>query len=303
MSDIMQCALYSVAPATVERHAVLYDTGCTELLTNNLHGLVGQLQPFERRLATPTGELDLKLYGKFVRTLYGVDGRSYTFEADWCYLPLLPFDVVGHAALKRLLGAFYVDCDYDGSRNGPTVRFHTMPPASLQLARSRSGLEWLAYRMSSAPAADVPPFDDDSVEVQRDDARARVAAGKAQCVSGKESTLPRSAWRVCSTPVRVQRPLATPSHDVLVSLVHAQLRMVCSGALAGGGGGLRHAELARLVREFLWRRETGSRPLLQERGVDLDLHQWQHACAGASHGEEVRLPAEAESARVEELDA
>ncbi|KAL1511809.1 hypothetical protein AB1Y20_005095 [Prymnesium parvum] len=120
-----------------------------------MDGLVGQLRPAERRISTPTGLVSLTLEGRFVRTLVDEDGRSYAFAATWCFMPSLPFDVVGHAALKRCLGAQYIDNDASSDK-GPSILLHNAGGVSLRLKRSASGLDWIAYKTEFKPAAASP---------------------------------------------------------------------------------------------------------------------------------------------------
>ncbi|KAL1528578.1 hypothetical protein AB1Y20_009919 [Prymnesium parvum] len=105
-----------------KKQAVLYDSGCTALLTNNTHGQVGERRTVSgREFATANGKVAMNTVGTFVRTIYDVDGASHTFTAEWYYQPSLPFVIIGHAALRQQLGAFYIDCDVRDSSARATV--------------------------------------------------------------------------------------------------------------------------------------------------------------------------------------
>ncbi|KAL1515619.1 hypothetical protein AB1Y20_002238 [Prymnesium parvum] len=90
--------------ANEKKNAILYDSGCTALLTNCMHGQIGEMRTVRgRQFTTANGPVSMDRVGTFVRTVYDVDGVSHTFTADWYYQPSLPFDIIGHASLRKQL--------------------------------------------------------------------------------------------------------------------------------------------------------------------------------------------------------
>jgi hypothetical protein len=127
----------------VRQYGLLFDSGCTSLLTNSTDGLLSPLTDSNKTHLTAMGKMTTKQTGIFNRTVYGQNGNSVTFTASWTYDPNLPFDIGGKAALKTIVGSLYVDSPGGSTPSRLQCRSHG--DVELTLARSPNGLEWLGY--------------------------------------------------------------------------------------------------------------------------------------------------------------
>ena len=125
--------------------AILYDTGCSTLMTNDLAGAVGSVRKIQS--AAFTTAVGLASFDQVVRkrrTMWGVNGQSYTFEADWMLNPRLPYDVIGPGPLRKTASLIYVDADPDVPSSLPRIELRK-PGKTLSMARTPNGLEWLSW--------------------------------------------------------------------------------------------------------------------------------------------------------------
>ena len=59
-----------------KRSAILYDPGCTAVMTNSLDGLIGSLSLTANNFVTAAGPKSFKQKGFMCKTIYGSDGTS-----------------------------------------------------------------------------------------------------------------------------------------------------------------------------------------------------------------------------------
>ena len=129
--------------AKYTRDAILYDGGCTTLMTNNQAGLIGALRKVNAEsFATATGAASFDTVGTFERTMYGSNGQSISWTAEWHYNPKVPFDVVGPGPLRKTHDLIYHDASSKDTQ--PYIELRT-EKKSLGLLRTDNGLEWLSY--------------------------------------------------------------------------------------------------------------------------------------------------------------
>lgn len=152
--------------------AVMYDTGCTTIMTGALEGVQGELRELTGlpEYMTAEGKCSYEDAGTFRREIFGANGGVLAFTGEWLYNPKLPFDVVGKGWLKEHCGAFYVDSD----EGFPLLVLRKCldssgEPVVLTLVKAEAGTEWLSYQkppasvvrkaLASMPNVKVPPLD------------------------------------------------------------------------------------------------------------------------------------------------
>ncbi|KAL3930081.1 MAG: hypothetical protein SGPRY_001686 [Prymnesium sp.] len=128
------------------KQAVMYDTGCTTLMTNNTRGIIGDIESTAAvSFKTAAGTHKFSKVGVFQRTICGSNGVSLGFQARWFYNPDLPWDIVGPKPLRDDL----VCSMWTVMRLRRTPRLSCMHLRKLgvvlTLARTSNGLEWLSY--------------------------------------------------------------------------------------------------------------------------------------------------------------
>ena len=139
--------------SSAKETAILYDTGCTTLMTHSSKGMVGDVREVEPvSFSTALGSQNFSKVATFERTLFGLNGLPFTFRAVWHINEMLPFDVLGPEPLRKSHGLFYVDADSDTANTLPVlVMKSSLEKEKLMLARGANGLEWLSYAAPRVP--------------------------------------------------------------------------------------------------------------------------------------------------------
>ena len=71
---------------TGKQAALLFDGGCTTMMTNSKWGLVGEIKEIpQASFATAGGNRNFNHVGRYVRTVYGRNGGAVTIDAQWHY--------------------------------------------------------------------------------------------------------------------------------------------------------------------------------------------------------------------------
>ena len=139
-----------------KRSAILYDPGCTAVMTSSLEGLIGPLSLAANNFVTAAGPKSFKEKGFMCKTIYGSDGTFVELITVYYYEPSLPFDIYGSAVLRKHLGSIYVDSDHPTAPTVPAVlRLTFAGDIELPLGRTSNGLEWLSYQPPRGVAAVV----------------------------------------------------------------------------------------------------------------------------------------------------
>ena len=125
--------------------AILYDTGCSTLMTKDLEGAIGPVRKIDSAtFTTAVGNASFNEVVRKRRTIWGQNGEFYTFEADWMLNRCLPYDVIGPGVLRKSANLIYVDADPNIPNSPPRLELRK-PGKTLSMARTPNGLEWLSW--------------------------------------------------------------------------------------------------------------------------------------------------------------
>ena len=151
-----QSAILMVNSGVGKRSAILYDPGCTAVMTNSLEGMIGSLSKASNSFVTAAGPRSFSQKAFMVKTIYGSNGTSVDLRTNFYYEASLPFDIYGSAVLRSCLGSIYVDSDHPTAPTYPAVlRLLFAGDIELPLGRTTNGLEWLSYQPPRQVAAPV----------------------------------------------------------------------------------------------------------------------------------------------------
>ena len=149
-------AVLMVTSGVGKRSAILYDPGCTAVMTNSLEGMIGTLSKASNSFVTAAGPKSFSQKAFMVKTIYGSNGTSVDLRTNFYYEASLPFDIYGSAVLRSCLGSIYVDSDHPTAPTYPAVlRLLFAGDIELPLGRTTNGLEWLSYQPPRQIAAPV----------------------------------------------------------------------------------------------------------------------------------------------------
>ena len=139
----------------IKSSAILVDGGGTDFMTNSMEGIIGNLARVEgESVITVAGPKALENCALFRKVVYGTNGNSVTVQTKMWYDPTLRFDIYGLAALRKLLGAIYIDAnDPINPTTSAILRLSSAENMELELGRTENGLEWLSY---DAPEMTAP---------------------------------------------------------------------------------------------------------------------------------------------------
>jgi hypothetical protein len=131
----------------MKNSAILVDGGATDFMTNSLQGLVGYLARVDgESFITAAGPKAFESCGLFRKIVYGKNGNSVEVQTKMWYEPTLSFDIYGLPALRKLLGAIYIDAnDPINPTTSAILRPTFVEDLELELGRTKNGLEWLSY--------------------------------------------------------------------------------------------------------------------------------------------------------------
>ena len=127
--------------------AILVDGGGTDFMTNSLEGIIDNLARVKgESFIIVAGPKALEDCGLFRKTVYGKNGNSVEVQTRMWYDPTLNFDIYGLPALRKLLGAVYIDADDPVKPTTSAIlRLTFAENLELELGRTNNGLEWLNY--------------------------------------------------------------------------------------------------------------------------------------------------------------
>ena len=146
----------------IKNSAILVDGGATDFMTNCLQGLIGKLKKVTgESFITAAGPKSFEMSGFFRKVVYGMDGVSVEVPTVMWYDPSLAFDIYGLPALRKLMGAVYIDADSPVAPTLPArLRLTFVGDLELKLGRTKNGLEWLSYDAPRVVALSVWSEDD-----------------------------------------------------------------------------------------------------------------------------------------------
>ena len=157
-------AAFSEEPAVMMMHgcesitsfrqsAILFDGGCTHLMTNSTVGLLGMLVKVDpKSFTTAAGTKSFDTKGLMVKSVFGMNGVSVKLKAWFYFERSLPFDIYGFHVMRQLLGALYIDSDHPTRPSVPAkLRLKFAGDIELTLGRTENGLEWLFNELPPAP--------------------------------------------------------------------------------------------------------------------------------------------------------
>ena len=146
----------------IKNSAILVDGGATDFMTNCLQGLIGKLKKVTgESFITAAGPKSFEMSGFFRKVVYGMDGVSVEVPTVMWYDPSLAFDIYGLPALRKLMGAVYIDADSPVAPTLPArLRLTFVGDLELRLGRTKNGLEWLSYDAPRVVALSVWSEDD-----------------------------------------------------------------------------------------------------------------------------------------------
>ena len=96
----------------IKNSAILVDGGATDFMTNSLQGLIGYLARVNgESFITAAGPKAFENCGLFRKVVFGKNGNSVEVQTKMWYDSTLTFDIYGLPALRKLLGAIYIDAN------------------------------------------------------------------------------------------------------------------------------------------------------------------------------------------------